>query len=218
MIIIWYGQSFFEVRVTKNKNGEVKIAIDPFDESLGLKVPKVEADILLCTHPHYDHSNKKTILGTPFLIETPGEYETKGVFIKGIQAFHDNAQGKERGSITIYKIEAEDIKVCHLGDLGQKELNPEQLEEIGEVDILMIPVGGTYSINSREASTIISQIEPKIVIPMHYKIPKLKLELDGVEKFLKIMGAEDVEPQKKLKISLKDLPKEETEIMVLKPV
>jgi len=217
MVIRWYGQSFFEIRAKRNKQEEVKIAIDPFDETLGLKVPKIEADILLITHSHSDHSHKKAILTSPFLIETPGEYETKGVFIKGIRGFHDNAEGKERGVTTIYKIEVEEMKVCHLGDIGQKELKEEQLEEIGEVDILMIPVGGNFTVGAKEAANIISQIEPKIVIPMHYKIPKLKLNLEPLEKFLKIMGREEIEPQKKLKISLKDLPKEEIEIVVLKP-
>lgn len=217
MQITWQGQSFFVIRAKDKQNGEVEIAIDPFDKTLGLRVPKVEADILLITHSHYDHANKKAIIGTPFLIETPGEYEIKGVSIKGIPAFHDNSEGKERGTVTIYKIEAGGIKICHLSDIGQKELTPEQVEEIGEVDILMIPIGGIYTIASKEAAAIISQIEPKIVIPMHYKIPKLKEPLEGIEKFLKIMGAEDIEPQKKLKIKLKDLPKEETEIVVLEP-
>jgi len=215
MVITWQGQSFFIIRGKNKQNGEIKIAIDPFDKTLGLKVPRVEADILLISHPHPDHSNKKAIIGAPFLIETPGEYETKGIFIKGIPAFHDDSEGKERGTITIYKIEVETMKICHLSDLGQKELNPEQLEEIGEVDILMVPIGGTYTIGPKEAANIISQIEPKIVIPMHYKIPKLKFKFEGVEKFLKVMGAEDIEPQKKLKIKLKDLAKEETEIVVL---
>jgi len=219
MQITWHGQSFFEIKVKRNKeNSEVKIAIDPFDEKIGLKVPKVEADILLITHQHYDHNNKKAILGNPFLIEEPGEYEVKGIFVKGISSFHDNSQGKERGLNTIYKIEVEEMKICHLGDLGQKELAEQQVEEIGEVDILMVPVGGVYTIGSKEAANIVSQIEPKIVVPMHYKIPKLKLDLQGKEKFLKVMGAEGVEPQKKLKINLKDLLREETEIVALTPL
>lgn len=217
MQITWQGQSFFTIRAKDKQNGEVKIAIDPFDKTLGLRVSKVEADILLISHPHPDHSNKKAIIGTPFLIETPGEYEIKGVSIKGIPAFHDNSEGKERGTVTIYKIEAGGFKICHLSDLGQKELTPEQLEELGEIDILMIPVGGVYTIDAKEAATVVSQIEPKIVIPMHYKIPKLKFKFESVEKFLKVMGVEDIEPQKKLKIKLKDLPKEETEIVVLEP-
>lgn len=217
MTINWHGQSFFEVRSRERGGSEIKIAIDPFDETLGVRVPKAAAEILLISHSHSDHSNKKAITGTPFLIEEPGEYEIKEVFIKGIPAFHDNSRGKERGVVTIYKIEAEAIKVCHLSDLGQKELTAEQLEEIGEVDILMIPVGGIYTIGPKEAATIISQIEPKIVIPMHYKIPKLKFNFEKVEKFLKVMGQEEIPPQKNLKIKAKDLPKEEMKIVVLQP-
>ncbi|MCD6500877.1 MBL fold metallo-hydrolase [bacterium] len=218
MYISWHGQSFFEIKVKENKeNGEVKIAIDPFDEKIGLRVPKIEADILLITHQHHDHNNKKIISGNPFLIEEPGEYEVKGIFIKGIPSFHDNSGGKERGQNNIYKIETEDMKICHLGDLGQKELTENQVEEIGEVDILMIPVGGVYTIDSKGAANIISQIEPKIVVPMHYKIPKLEVNLEDIKKFLKVMGTEEVQPQKKLKISPKDLPKEETKIVVLEP-
>ncbi len=217
MTITWHGQSFFEIQTKDREGNEIKIAIDPFDEQLGLRVPKIKAAILLISHPHHDHANKKAILGTPFVVEEPGEYELKGIFIKGIPAFHDNSEGRERGTIAIYKMEVENVKICHLSDLGQKELNENQLEEIGEVDILMIPVGGTYTIGPKEAATLVSQIEPKIVIPMHYKLPKLKFDLERIEKFLKVMGAEDKQPQKKLKVSLRDLPKEETEIVVLTP-
>lgn len=216
MTIIWHGQSFFEIQTRDREGNEIKIAVDPFDENLGLRVPKIGADILLISHNHPDHSNKKAITGTPFLIEEPGEYEIKGVFIKGIFSFHDNAQGKEMGTNIIYRIEVKGMKLCHLGNLGQKELTPEQLEEIGEVDILMISIGGPFT-DAKTCAGIVSQIEPRMVIPMHYKIPKLKMKIDGPEKFFKTMGAEKTEPQKKLKISLKDLPKEETEIVVLTP-
>lgn len=217
MTIIWHGQSFFEIQTKDREGNEIKLAIDPFDETLGLRVPKIGADILLISHSHHPHANKKAITGTPFVVEEPGEYELKGIFIKGIPAFHDESGGNERGTVTIYKMEVEDVKICHLSDFGQKELNESQLEEMGEVDILMIPVGGTYTIGPKEAATLVSQIEPKIVIPMHYKLPKLKLNLEGIEKFLKVMGAEDRQPQKKLKMNLKDLSKEETEIVVLTP-
>lgn len=192
------------------------LAIDPFDETIGLKVPSLSADILLITHSHHDHSNKKAIKGTPFLIEGPGEYEVKGVFIQGIPSFHDNVQGKQRGQNTIYTIEAEDMRLCHLGDLGQKELTSEQIEEIGDIDILMIPVGGVYTINSKEANRIIAQLEPRIVIPMHYHIPKLKIKLEGVDKFLKEFGRKSIVPQPKLLIKKKDLT-EETKLVVLQP-
>jgi len=217
MNIIWHGQSFFEIVIKDKENKELKIVMDPFDESIGLKVPKTEARILLITHQHSDHSNKKAISGTPFLIEEPGEYEINGVYIKGIPAFHDNIQGKEREDIIVYLIETEDIKICHLGDFGQKELTSEQLDQLGDIDILMVPVGGVYTIDAKGASKIISQIEPKLVIPMHYQIPKLKLKLNSLEQFLKEIGSPVIEPQKKLKVRSFNLPKEKMEIAVLEP-
>ncbi|MBU3934367.1 MBL fold metallo-hydrolase, partial [Patescibacteria group bacterium] len=150
--ITWAGQSCFQIAVSNSKDHSAQIVIDPFDEKIGLKVPRFSADILLITHNHPDHNNKSAVKDNPFLIDGPGEFEVKGVFIKGIPAFHDNSQGKARGRSTIYTIEAEGIKFCHLGDLGQTQLTDEQLEEIGSVDLLMIPVGGTYTISSQEAS------------------------------------------------------------------
>ena len=217
MQIIWQGQSFFQILIRKGKESVIRIAIDPFDEQIGLKPPTCEADIVLVTHSHYDHNNIKAIKGNPFLISGPGEYEIKGVFIQGISSFHDNVQGKERGENTIYTLESEGIKICHLGDLGQKELTDEQLEKIGEVDILMIPVGGVYTISAKEAAKIISQIEPKIVMPMHYHIPKLKIKLEGLDKFLKMMGVKTPEISKKLSVSQKNLPSEGMKIIILKP-
>lgn len=216
MHIIWKGQACFQILASQGKGEQILIVIDPFDESLGLRVPRLEADILLISHSHPDHNNKKAVSGNPFLIEGPGEYEVKGIFIQGISSWHDDSLGKERGQNTIYTIEAEEMKICHLGDLGQKELTSAQIEEISDIDILMIPVGGVYTINSKGAQKIISQIEPKIVIPMHYQIPKLKLKLEGVDKFLKTMGQKSIEPQPKLLIKKKDLIKEGTKIVVLK--
>ena len=190
---------------------------DPFSNEIGFKLPKMEANVLLVSHQHYDHNNVKGVAGNPFLIEGPGEYEIRGIFIQGISSFHDSREGKERGRNTIYTIDAEDMRICHLGDLGQKELTPEQLDKIDNVDVLMVPVGGTYTVDAKGAASIISQIEPRIVIPMHYKIPKLKIKLDGVDRFLKEMGKKTSEAQQKLLVKKKDLPKEETKIVVLKP-
>jgi L-ascorbate metabolism protein UlaG (beta-lactamase superfamily) len=216
--ITWAGQSCFQISVSNSKDHEANIVIDPFDEKIGLKVPNFSADILLVTHDHYDHNNIKAIKGDPFLIKGPGEYEIKGVFIRGIPSSHDDSEGKERGQNTIYAIEAEEIKFCHLGDLGQKQLTDEQLELIDGVDVLMIPVGGTFTISFSEAQKIISQIEPKIIIPMHYALPKLKIDLDDVGKFLKTMGKNSIVPQDKFTIKQKDLPKEGAmEIVVLQP-
>lgn len=221
MHIIWHGQSCFQIIVPKTKNGQVAIVIDPFSKDIGLRLPKLEADVLLVTHDHSDHNNAKEVLGVggkePFLITGPGEYEIKEIYIQGISAFHDNFQGKDRGKSTIYIVEAEEIKICHLGDIGQKELTPEQLEKIGGVDVLLIPVGGVYTVSAKEASEIINQIEPRIVIPMHYHVPKLKIKLEGVDKFLKIMGVKSIIPQNKLLIKKKDLPAEDMQVVVLKP-
>ena len=217
MQIIWHGHAFFQIITNSGKEEKLNIAIDPFSEEVGLRPSSISADILLVTHDHHDHNNVKIIKGDPFLVEGPGEYEVKGVSVEGISAYHDKSQGKERGAITIYTIEADEIKLCHLGDFGQKELTEEQVEKIGNCDVLMIPVGGVYTISGQEAHKIISQIEPKIVIPMHYHLPKLKLKLEPVDKFLKAMGQKGISPQPKLLLKSKDLTGEETKVVVLKP-
>jgi len=216
MHINWHGQSCFQIQASRNKGEQCFIVIDPFDEATGLKIPSLSADILLITHSHHDHNNKKAVKGNPFLIEEPGEYEVKDIFIQGIPSFHDEEEGKKRGQNTIYTIEAEDIRICHLGDFGQKELSSDQLEKIGDIDILMVPVGGIYTINSKGAAKVISQIEPRLVIPMHYHIPKLKIKLETLDKFLKEMGQKSSQPQPKLLIKKKDLPTE-TKVVVLQP-
>ncbi len=216
MQIIWYGQSCFQISSSEGKNNHVSIMVDPFGEDIGLKLPrKLEADIVLVTHDHSDHNNVKAVSGQPLVINGPGEYEAKGVFIQGISGFHDNSRGSERGNITIYTIEAEGMRLCHLGDLGQKELFSDQLEKIGGVDILMVPTGGVYTINAAEAIKIMAQVEPKITIPMHYQIPKLKIKLEGVDKFLKALGIKSLKPLSKLSIKKKDLLSEEAKIIVL---
>lgn len=217
MNINWYGQSCFQVSSSQGKNNHVSIAIDPFDESAGLRVPKLQADIVLITHDHSDHNNLKAVSGQPFIVKGPGEYDLKGVFIQGISGYHDNTQGTQRGSITIYTIETEGIRLCHLSDLGQKELTSSQLDKIGDIDILMIPVGGIYTIDAAEAVKIMAQIEPRIIIPMHYKIPKLKIKLDNIDKFLKNLGIKKPESLLKLSIKKKDISTEEAKIVVLQP-
>lgn len=222
MQIIWKGQSCFEVIAAPQKNGQIKIVIDPFSEEIGLRVPKLEADIVLVTHSHYDHNNVKAVGPVapgqnPFVIEGPGEYEVKGVYVQGIPSWHDSQGGKERGENTIYMIETEDLRLCHLGDFGQSELDDNQLESIGAVDVLLVPVGGNYTIEAKEALKVMAQIEPKITVPMHYALPKLKVKLDEVEKFLKAVGLKSAEPLPKLTVKKKDLSQEEAKIVVLTP-
>ena len=211
MKITWHGQSCFKI-VAKNTT----IITDPFSKDIGLKPPHVEADIVTVSHNHPDHNNVSALRGTPFVVDSPGEYELKGTVILGIDSFHDNKEGHERGINTIFIIEAEDMRVCHLGDLGQKELTDEQLDKIEEVDILMIPIGGVYTIDSEEAALIINQIEPRIVIPMHYRIPGLNIKLQAADAFLKEMGAEK-QVVDQLAIKKNDLPKEEEmKVVVMK--
>jgi len=216
--IYWAGQSCFQVSVSNSRDHSADIVIDPYGEDTGFKLPNLSADIVLVTHNHKDHNNVKGVKGTPFLVAGPGEYEVKGVFIQGIPSFHDDVEGKERGLNTIYVFEAEDMRFCHLGDLGQKQLTDEQLEKIDGIDVLMIPVGGSYTIDSSAAQKIIGQIEPKIVIPMHFAGPKSNSKLDDISKFLKTMGKPSIAPVDKLIVKESTMPKEGAmEIVVLNP-
>ncbi|MEA3452751.1 MAG: MBL fold metallo-hydrolase [Patescibacteria group bacterium] len=215
MDIFWHGQSCFEIRIPSNQAEKKIVFIDPFSETIGLKLPSLTANILLTSHNGKSQKDFKTIKGAPFLIDGPGEYEIGGVFIQGISSLYDSSLGKKSKQTTIYNIEAEGMRLCHLSDLNQKELDSKQLEIIGQVDILMVPVGGEEVMDSRTAQKIVNQIEPKIIIPMCYKLPKLKTDFEGVDVFLKTMGQEGIEPQASLKIKKQGLPTE-TKIVVLK--
>ena len=220
MTIQWFGQSCFKI-TAKTSNGDVIVITDPYEQKYGLKKLKLAADIVTVSHNHEDHNNTKAIKGTadtpdPFIVKNPGEYEFKNIFIYGIHSWHDAEQGKDRGQNTIYVISAEGMTIAHLGDLGEKELSAKQLEYIEGADILLIPVGGKYTVNAEQAAGLVSQIEPRIIIPMHYKIPGLKLEIDKVDKFIKEIGNKKEELDK-LKISKKDLPQEETKLIILRP-
>ncbi len=215
----WHGQSCFYISGKRKRKSRKKVSIltDPFDESTGLKLYKKNVDIVLVSHNHGDHSNLEAVNEEAFVIDGPGEYEVENTLIRGIFSYHDDEKGKERGVNTIYVLESEGMNVCHLGDLGQKELTDNQLKEIGEVDVLLIPVGGNYTIGAKTASKIISQLEPKAVIPMHYKVPGLKLDLEEPEKFLKAMGAKDKEAKDKVSISRTNLSEGEIQVHKLKP-
>jgi L-ascorbate metabolism protein UlaG (beta-lactamase superfamily) len=217
MQILWKGQACFSLTFQRQKQEQVKIIIDPFDDSLGLRVPSFEADVVLSTHDHFDHNNIAAVKGDPFVVTSPGEYEVKDVFIRGIQSFHDDAQGKERGVNTIFVLEAEGMRVCHMGDFGQHELVAEQVGEIGNIDVLFVPVGGTYTIDGKQAAKIVGQIEPRMVIPMHYALPNLKVKLAKADDFLEALGIKGEDIQNKLTVKMRDLPAEETKVVVLKP-
>ncbi len=215
MDIYWYGQACFKL-----KGKTASVIIDPYNpEFTGLKLPKeLQGDVVLVSHEHQDHNNWEAVTSSsgkkPMKFNDPGEYEVGGVVISGISSFHDDTQGSERGKNIIFHMMFDGLDIVHLGDLGQAKLTEEQIAQIGEVDILLVPVGGIYTIDAKVASNIVSQLEPKIIIPMHYKMEGLKFELAGVEGFLKEMGAEAVTVQPKLSI-IKDKLPEEPQVVVL---
>jgi L-ascorbate metabolism protein UlaG (beta-lactamase superfamily) len=212
MMISYLGQSCFKLQDKLGPEG-VTLVTDPFGKELGLKVPNFEADIVTVSHQHHDHNNASALRGSPFVIDTPGEYDIKGVMAQGIETFHDSKGGAERGKNIVYRIEMDDLTIAHLGDLGHV-LTDEQLDQLDGVDILMIPVGGKYTIDAKTAVEVIGQLEPRIVIPMHYKLPGSKADLDSVEKFIKELGVEP-KREEKLKIAKKDLPAEGMELVIL---
>lgn len=215
MQLSWLGQSCFKIE-TKGNGESVTIVIDPFGDDIGLTMPKVKADLVLVSHDHFDHNNVAAIKGEPFVIQGAGEYEVKQIVVYGVPTFHDDKQGSDRGQNTCFRIDAEDLTVVHLGDLGHP-LDDHQLALLEGADILLIPVGGTYTINARVASEVVAQIEPRIVVPMHYAIPKLKIDLETAAPFLKEMGVPKLEAVDKLKITKKELQAEDTHIILLTP-
>src|SRR3989338_10394123 len=217
MDIKYLGHSAFLI-----KTKTAKIVTDPFDpEMVGLKFPKTEADIVTISHQHKDHNQFKNVSGVnsvdPLIIDMPGEFEKMRVRIFGFQSFHDKTQGAERGENILYKFESEGISVLHCGDLG---VVPEEnfLELIGEVDILMVPTGGFYTINSDEAVQLVKIIEPAVVIPMHYQVekmnPKLAEKLSPVSEFTKKFGIENLAPIPKL-VYKKEEIEQEMKVIVL---
>jgi L-ascorbate metabolism protein UlaG (beta-lactamase superfamily) len=212
MIITWQGHSCFKIQDKIGPDG-VTVVTDPFDKKIGLKVPNFEADIITVSHQHDDHNNVGALRGQPFIINSPGEYDRRGVLVEGIDSYHDEKKGDGRGSNIIFRIELDDISIVHLGDLGHS-LDNFQLEKLAGTDILLVPVGGKYTIDAEQAVSVISQIEPRIVIPMHYKVKDLDMDIEGVDKFVKALGLAPIY-EEKLKLSKRDLPQEDMELVIL---
>ena len=212
MIITWQGHSCFKIQDKIGPDG-ITLVTDPFNKEIGLKVPNFEADIVTVSHDHDDHNNVGALRGNPFVINCAGEYDFKGVLVEGIDSYHDESKGEKRGINVIYRFEVEDISIVHLGDLGNS-LDNTQLEKLAGTDILLIPVGGKYTLDAKKAVEVISQIEPRIVIPMHYKTEGVKIDIDPIDKFIKEIGLTPTY-EEKLKISKKDLPQEDMELVIL---
>jgi len=184
--IKWFGQSCFMIT---SKNG-TRVLTDPFNKMLGYKLPEIEANIVSTSHDHSDHNNINAVKGGFTHINEVGNFSKDGIEIKGVGTFHDKTSGSKRGENIVYTFNIDGINVCHCGDLGHI-LSPNQIEEIGNVDILLLPVGGLVTINAFDAVQVMKQLNPTIVIPMHYRTKALWLmgyAFAKVDKFISASG------------------------------
>jgi len=200
MEISWLGHSCFRI-----KGRHATVITDPYSPDSGYSLGKPTAHIITVSHQHPGHSFVEGIGGEPRPVTGPGEYEISGVLIIGIATFHDAEGGKINGRNTIYLMEVDEVAVCHLGDLGHV-LTSDQVEQIDNVDVLLLPVGGVSTINAPMAAEVVRQLEPKAVVPMHYQTEALNRELAPVDRFLKEMGLKEVTPQPKLSFTKANLP------------
>jgi len=185
MKIKWYGHAAF--LITSDQG--VKIITDPYESGayggqLAYGQIKDQSDIALTSHDHADHNDTKSLPGSPQIVKSSGSKTVKGISFKGIPTYHDSSKGSERGTNTIFTFSVDGIRVCHLGDLGHI-LSEKELVEIGPVDILLIPVGGYFTIDSKEATRVAEQLKAKVLIPMHFKTEKCGFPIAPVEDFLK---------------------------------
>lgn len=214
MDIKYLGHSSFHI-----KGKKATVVTDPYgSDAVGLKYPRhTEASIVTISHEHDDHNAAESVEGQPFIIRGPGEYEIQGVDIIGIDTFHDSVKGTERGTNSVYKIQMDGLTLVHLGDIGHA-LSQAQIELLGDVNILFAPVGGYYTAELNVIKNIITEIEPNIIIPMHYLKPGLNEKMLGnlmpLSVFLKEMGADGIVPLPKLSVTKDKLP-EEMQIVIL---
>jgi len=208
MDITWLGYSCFRI-----KGKEVTIITDPYPPGMGYSLGRPQANIVTVSHLHPGHSYTQAVSGEYRVIKGPGEYEIKDTFVTGIATWHDSEQGQKLGKNTIYALEMDGLILCHLGDLGHT-ISSDLLEDVGDIDILFLPVGGVSTIGGLAAAEIVRRLTPKVAIPMHYKTPTLKKDLEPVDKFLKEMGIRENVSQPKLAISRSNIPTS-TQVIVL---
>jgi L-ascorbate metabolism protein UlaG (beta-lactamase superfamily) len=213
MKVKWLGHACFLI----TSGAGVRVITDPYAAGGGINYSPINesADIVVVSHDHSDHNNFAAVQGKPELVKGPGTRTAKGIQFKGVATSHDASQGAQRGSNTVFCFTIDDLKFCHLGDLGHV-LTPAQVTEIGPVHILFVPVGGFFTIDATVASQVCDQLKPKVVIPMHFKTPKCGYAIGGADDFLKgkknvrkAMASEVEFQREKLPIA--------TEIVVLQP-
>jgi L-ascorbate metabolism protein UlaG (beta-lactamase superfamily) len=208
MEISWLGHSCFRLR-----SREAVVITDPCSPATGHSIGKLTADIVTISHDHPGHNYVKAVTGTPVVITAPGEYEIAGVFVTGIATYHGGRKSSPRGKNTVYMIEMDNIRVCHLGDLGHLPTT-EQVEDMSGADVLLVPVGATNTIDVHTAAEVVGLLEPAVVIPMHYKTADSTAPLNPLQGFLTEMGLRQVEPLPKVSFNRSNLP-DETQVIVL---
>ncbi|MCD7729232.1 MAG: MBL fold metallo-hydrolase [Clostridia bacterium] len=192
------------------------VVTDPYSDAIGCTMPEVSADAVTVSHHHYDHDAVEKVDGNPVVIDKEGNYDLPGVEINSIKSFHDGENGKLRGENIIFKFSMDGIEVCHLGDLGE-ECSTQLIEALLPVNVLLIPVGGNYTIDAEQAKEYVDRIMPDIVIPMHYRTKNIKLDIDRVEEFTDLFDGEDVlfSDDPELEFSREDLGGDTTQIIVM---
>jgi L-ascorbate metabolism protein UlaG (beta-lactamase superfamily) len=210
--VTWLGHGCFRLR-----GRSAAVVTDPFPPAIGIRLSKLEAQVVTISHEHPNHSYEAAVPHARYTIKGPGEYEVAGVGVIGVDTFHDDQQGAAHGRNTVYLIELDDVRVCHLGDLGHR-LADDDLEALGTVDVLLVPVGGKTTLSAAQAAEVVRQIEPRAVVPMHFAIPGLKIELDSVDRFLKEMSVAAGDPLTKLSVQATSGSGEaETKVVLLEP-
>ena len=208
MEIFWYGLACFRF-----KSRQLTVVADPYSPEVGLNMPPVRAQVVTVSHDAPGHNHIKAVKGVEHVFDGPGEYEVNAVFITGVAAYHRGKPG-ERERNTAFLYEFDDVSIGHLGDLGET-LDRKQIEAFNSPDVLIVPVGGGDILDASQAVEVITELEPRIVIPMHYAQPGLKMKLDPLEKFLKEMGVGDVDTLSSLKVRKSDLTGDETRVVLL---
>lgn len=208
MEITWLGHCCFRIRAK-----EATVVTDPCDKSTGYSLGRPTADLVTVSFHDPAHDAVGAVAGDPRVIDGPGEFEISGASVTGVTTYRDKEKGAERGRSVSYVIELEDLRIAHLGGIGHVPTS-DQVEEMGNVDILLLPVGGGESLDAPPAAETVSLLEPKLVIPMHYKTDIEKAKLDPVERFLKEMGAKSTETLAKLQVTRSSLP-DEMQVMVV---
>jgi len=210
--LTWYGHACFRLRGKR-----ASVVTDPYPSTLGGRAPRLEADVVTISHPSTNHNFAEAVGGNPYQVKGPGEYEIQDVTVLGLdsrQAKPGDAPGGQAPHNTIYLVEIDDVRVCHLGDLGQA-LDDSLEERIGDVDVLLVPVGGGNALSAAQGAEVVRRLEPRYVIPMHYKLPQMKVELEPLEPFLKEMGVESAEPQNRLNVQASASGEGEMKLVVL---